>query len=150
MPNFGPTRGWTFPGLPRIVHQRSADWSAAKLKCEEMLSLCYLWEDVRTAEKLDTAPCMHARQPDRLSRAHCKGRRLRSRSIPSAGAGLIARCPLPHTHEKSVSSKWVLFLLLASAGPTGASSCLSDINTKDKPRLHCSPMTMSAVSIASV
>jgi hypothetical protein len=150
MPNFGPTRDWTFPGLPRIVHHRSTDWPAARLESGEMLSLCYLWEDVRTAEKLDTVRHVYARRPECLSRAHCKGRRLRSRSIPSAEAGLIARCRLPHTHDKSVSSKWVLLLLMASAGPTGASSCLRDINTKDKPRLHCSPMTMSAVSIASV
>jgi hypothetical protein len=72
-----------------------------------MCSICYLWEDVRRAEKLDTVRSMRARGVEIFSMAPSRGMKLRSRSVPSAEAGLIARCTLPHTHRKSVSNKWV-------------------------------------------
>jgi hypothetical protein len=39
----------------RIMHQRKVDWLATTAKAAEMDRLCYPWEDVRAAEKLDNA-----------------------------------------------------------------------------------------------
>jgi hypothetical protein len=54
MPNLGSTRAWTFLVLHRILHNRKADWPTTAVQHSEILPFRYLWEDVRTAEKLDT------------------------------------------------------------------------------------------------
>ena len=85
--------------FPRIVHQRQADWSTTTAKAAEIRCLCYLWEDVRTAEKLDNAWENYARPLD-LSSMEAKGERaLRPNTVPSLEARKIARSTLPHIHS---------------------------------------------------
>jgi hypothetical protein len=79
--------------------------------------------------------------------------KLRSKSVPKIEAGLIARCPLPHTSEKSVStSGFDTRNRLARAPPAHhlKATCSSDINIYDKPRLQWHLMTTSAASISFV
>jgi hypothetical protein len=79
--------------------------------------------------------------------------KLRSKSVLKAEAGLIARCTLPHTSEKSVSTSGFDTWNRLAPGPPAhhlEATCLSDINIYDKPRLQWHLMTTSAVSIAFV
>jgi hypothetical protein len=54
MPNLGSTRAWAFLVLHPILHNREADWPTTAVQHSEILPFCYLWEDIRKAEKLDT------------------------------------------------------------------------------------------------
>ena len=71
----------------RIVHQRKADWPATAVEAAVIRLLCYLWEDVRAAEKLETTEVMCAHSLE-LFLADARGGRVSwSQPVPSFEAG---------------------------------------------------------------
>jgi len=77
--------------LPRLdlPHQREADWPVPAANAAEKRSLCYLWEDVRRSEKLDSIQNVYAHSLNQLLMIAKARRALRSTTVPNSEVGKI-------------------------------------------------------------
>jgi hypothetical protein len=136
---------WIFIVPPRIVHLLTADWPSTTVESAVIHPLCYLWEDICEAEKLDTVRTMNPHWLRCFSIAVRMWTTWRPKGVPSAEAGLFTRSALPHIHSEVEIAEWVLYPQQVSVSPTRSSLCFTIATPKISHVGSAFLMTMSAL-----